>query len=168
MSGIRHWGVRLRKTKLNPIVLSMIDLDSLFSGNGKDQKIWKASDINSPKTAFPLCILTSDFSFLSMLRVGGRSCLLCFNRSMFARKILVLYEAEGQRLPCPVKWMDSFSMRNFTNAKAFDDTLPVADGLMEIGGRVKISELQLAMEDWFHRKSYLPKTANLIVEEAPR
>src|SRR5439155_1170438 len=47
---------------------------------------------------------------------------------MFARKIRVEYEDKGERLPCPLKWLDSFSMRNFTNASVFDDTLPVAGG----------------------------------------
>jgi hypothetical protein len=82
---------------------------------------------------------------------------------MFARKIRVEYDHNGQRLPCPIKWLDSFSMRNFTNASAFDDTLPVADGLMEIGRNVPLDELKAAMEDWFQRKSYLPKNATLIV-----
>ena len=84
---------------------------------------------------------------------------------MFARKIRVEYEADGQRQPCPQKWLDNFSMRNFTNASIFDDTLPVADGVMEIGARVPVSELKAAMEDWFRRKSYLPKNATLIVSE---
>ena len=35
------------------------------------------------------------------------------------------YEQNGRRLPCPLKWLDSFSMRNFTNASVFDNTLPV-------------------------------------------
>jgi hypothetical protein len=82
---------------------------------------------------------------------------------MFARKIRVEYDRNGQRLPCPMKWLDSFSMRNFTNASVFDDTLPVADGLMEIGRNVPLNELKAAMEDWFHRKSYLPKNATLVV-----
>ncbi|SPF46475.1 hypothetical protein SBA1_650024 [Candidatus Sulfotelmatobacter kueseliae] len=43
---------------------------------------------------------------------------------MFARKIRVEYEEDGRRRPCPLKWLDSFSMRNFTNASIFDDTLP--------------------------------------------
>lgn len=64
-----------------------------------------------------------------------------------------------------MKWMDNFSMRNFTNASVFDNTLPVADGLMEIGAHVPLDELQKAMEDWFRRKSYLPKDASLIVTE---
>ena len=68
-------------------------------------------------------------------------------------------------LPCPIKWLDNFSMRNFTNDPIFDDTLPVADGLMQIGTRVPLDRLRDAMEDWFRRKSYLPKQATLEVEE---
>lgn len=83
---------------------------------------------------------------------------------MFSRKVRVEYEADGQRHPCPLKWLDSFSMRNFTNAPVFDDTLPVGDGRMQIGSRVPLDELKAAMEDWFRRKSYLPKNATLVVE----
>ena len=82
---------------------------------------------------------------------------------MFARKIRIEYEKNGQRLPCPMKWLDSFSMRNFTNATVCDDTLPTADGTMEIGKNVPLNELKAAMEDWFQRKSYLPKNATLVV-----
>ncbi len=57
-------------------------------------------------------------------------------------------------------------MRNFTNASVFDDTLPVADGCMEIGLNVPLNQLRDAMEDWFRRKSYLPKEADLSVEES--
>lgn len=85
---------------------------------------------------------------------------------MFTRKIHVEYQAGGERVPCPLKWLDSFSMRNFTNASAFDDTLPVADGLMEIGARVPLEKLQEAMQDWFQRKSYLPQGAVLYVADA--
>ncbi len=73
------------------------------------------------------------------------------------------YEENGQLQACPLKWLDNFAMRNFTNASVFDDTLPVADGLLEIGARVPLEELRDAMEDWFRRKSYLPKNARLIV-----
>ena len=75
------------------------------------------------------------------------------------------YEVSGRRLPCPLKWLDSFSMRNFTNATVFDNTLPVADGVMEIGTHVPVKELKAAMEDWFQRKSYLAKGAALQVSE---
>jgi hypothetical protein len=84
---------------------------------------------------------------------------------MFARRIRVEYEQGGTHLPCPLKWLDSFSMRNFTNATVFDDTLPVADGEMEIGTTVPLDQLREAMEDWFRRKSYLQKGARLGVSE---
>jgi hypothetical protein len=84
---------------------------------------------------------------------------------MFARRIRVEYEESGRRLPCPLKWLDSFSMRNFTNASVFDNTLPVADGAMEIGAAVPVNELKDAMEDWFRKKSYLPKAARLVILE---
>jgi hypothetical protein len=84
---------------------------------------------------------------------------------MFARKIRVEYEQNGQRLPCPLKWLDSFSMRNFTNATVFDDTLPVADGRMEVGTSVPLDQLKDAMEDWFRRKSYLAKDSQLLLTE---
>ena len=84
---------------------------------------------------------------------------------MFARKVRVEYDANGQRLPCPLKWLDSFSMRNFTNSSVFDDTLPLADGRMEIGSSVPLDQLKDAMEDWFRRKSYLPKESQLSLAE---
>jgi len=84
---------------------------------------------------------------------------------MFARKIRVEYQHDGQLLPCPLKWLDNFSMRNFTNASVFDDTLPVSDGAMEIGSNVPLDQLQAAMEDWFRRKSYLPTNSNLMLTE---
>jgi hypothetical protein len=90
---------------------------------------------------------------------------LWLNRFMFARKIRVEYGENGQKLPCPIKWLDSFSMRSFTNASVFDDTLPVSDGLVEIGKNVPLDQLKEAMEDWFRRKGYLGKDAGLVVTE---
>lgn len=87
---------------------------------------------------------------------------------MFSRKISVEYEQSGERRPCPLKWLDSFSMRNFTNDQVFDDTIPVGDGQLEIGNRVPLEKLRDSMEDWFRRKSYLPAGAKLVVEENTR
>lgn len=84
---------------------------------------------------------------------------------MFSRKIHVHYKSGDGLLPCPVKWLDSFSMRNFTNDQIFDDTLPAGDGLLEVGTGVPLERLRAAMEDWFRRKSYLSKDATLVVEE---
>jgi hypothetical protein len=82
---------------------------------------------------------------------------------MFSRKLRVEYEADGKRLPCPLKWLDSFAMRNFTNDAVFDDTLPTADGELEIGARVPLEKLQVAMEDWFRKKGYLKEGHRLVV-----
>lgn len=80
---------------------------------------------------------------------------------MFSRKVRVEYEEDGERHPCPLKWLDSFSMRNFTNSSLFDDTLPVADGMIETGERVPLDQMKEAMEDWFRRKSYLREGSKL-------
>lgn len=82
---------------------------------------------------------------------------------MFARRIKVEYQSDGQWKPCELKWLDSFSMRNFTNDAVFDDTLPVSDGVMEIGARVPTETLKNALEDWFKKKSYIGKESSLRV-----
>ncbi len=84
---------------------------------------------------------------------------------MYSRQIKVSYRRDGEIVPCPIKWLDSFSMRNFTNDSIFDDTLPVADGVMRVGTRVPLDRLQEAMEDWFRKKSYLAKEQRLLIEE---
>jgi hypothetical protein len=84
---------------------------------------------------------------------------------LFARKVMVEYEEDGKRQPAPIKWLDSFAMRSFTNDQVFDDTLPVRDGLLEIGVKVPLELLRERMEDWFRRKSYLSKEAQLFVAE---
>lgn len=75
---------------------------------------------------------------------------------MFVRKVRVeRVDAAGARHACPVHWIDNFAMRNFTNDAIFDDTLPTGDGLLEIGNRVPVDRLQVAMEEWFRRKGYI-------------
>lgn len=81
---------------------------------------------------------------------------------MFARRIRVTYNDQ----PCPMKWLDNFAMRNFTNDAIFDDTLPIEDGLIEVGARVPLDRLKDAMEDWFRRKSYIGKDEQLELSEA--
>jgi hypothetical protein len=85
---------------------------------------------------------------------------------MFARRISIhRVDENGQRHPCPIGWIDNFAMRNFTNDPVFDDTLPIADGMLEAGRRVPLDRLQSAMEDWFRRKGYLKSGERLEVEE---
>ncbi len=75
---------------------------------------------------------------------------------MFARKVKIERVAEdGAALPCPIAWIDNFAMRNFTNDAIFDDTLPIGDGLLEIGNRVPVEKLEGALEEWFRKKGYV-------------
>ena len=80
---------------------------------------------------------------------------------MYSRKVHITHNGK----PCPIKWIDNFAMRNFTNDAVFDDTLPAADGLLEIGARVPLDKLKVAMEDWFRRKGYIGKEDGLVLEE---
>ncbi len=73
----------------------------------------------------------------------------------------------GSERACPVAWIDSFAMRNFTNDAVFDDTLPLEDGLLEAGYRVPLDLLRERMEDWFRRKGYLKAGERLRVAELP-
>ena len=85
---------------------------------------------------------------------------------MFVRRLSILrLDAAGAATPCPIHWIDNFAMRNFTNDAVFDDTLPVADGLLEAGHRVPIDRLGPAMEDWFRRKGYLKGEERVQVKE---
>ena len=85
---------------------------------------------------------------------------------MFVRRISVQrIDGSGTSHPCPIRWIDNFAMRNFTNDAVFDDTLPLADGLLEAGNRVPLDRLQPAMEDWFRRKGYLKAGDRLEVKE---
>jgi hypothetical protein len=96
---------------------------------------------------------------------------------MFARRIRVEYaesnDATGEPKPrpmepCPIAWIDNFAMRNFTNDAIFDDTLPLEDGLVEIGNRVPLDRLRTSMEDWFRRKGYLKPPTRLRLTELPQ
>jgi hypothetical protein len=89
--------------------------------------------------------------------------------AVFVRRLSVeRVTADGRALPCPIAWIDNFAMRNFTNDAVFDDTLPLADGLLEAGFRVPLDRLTPAMEEWFRRKGYLAMGEHLRVGEIDR
>ncbi len=84
---------------------------------------------------------------------------------MFARRIQVqLLSPQGPRA-CPLAWLDSFFMRSFTGRSAFDESLPVADGLIEVGFSVDLQALRLDLEDWLTRKFGGGKKVNLALTE---
>ena len=86
---------------------------------------------------------------------------------MFVRKLAIeRIDEAGHTHLCPIKWIDNFAMRNFTNEAIFDDTLPIGDGLLEAGHRVPLDQLQINMEAWFRRKSYLAPGDHLRITES--
>ena len=71
---------------------------------------------------------------------------------MFARKLHVEIIEDGKARPCPLDWLDSFAMRNFTGSAEFDDTLPVAEGQLEAGFRVAPGKLAAALGEWLTKR----------------
>jgi len=71
---------------------------------------------------------------------------------VYAQRFLVEVMVAGERRPCPLDWLDSFCMRNFTGSAEFDDTLPLGDGLLEAGFRVAPARLAAALEEWLSKR----------------
>ena len=71
---------------------------------------------------------------------------------MYAWKFVVEVIAGGERRRCPLEWLDSFCMRNFTGQAEFDDTLPTGEGALEAGFRVAPERLAEAMGTWFTKR----------------
>ncbi len=71
---------------------------------------------------------------------------------MYAQKFQVDVVIGGERRPCPLEWLDSFCMRNFTNAAEFDDTLPVGEGEIEASLRVSPERFAAALGAWLTQR----------------
>jgi len=56
-------------------------------------------------------------------------------------------------------------MRSFTGRSAFDESLPVADGLIEVGFGVDLQALRTDLEDWLTRKFGAGQPINLALTE---
>lgn len=85
---------------------------------------------------------------------------------MFLRTLQVTrITLEGEAITCPIAQIDNFAMRNFTNDAVFDDTLPIADGLLEVGTLVPLDLLHVRMDGWFRRKGYLTSGEYLRIDE---
>ena len=71
---------------------------------------------------------------------------------MYARKLKVEIVIHGERRPCPLEWLDSFAMRNFTGSAEFDDALPTGEGQLEAGFRVEPERLAEALSAWLTKR----------------
>jgi len=84
---------------------------------------------------------------------------------VFARKIQVQILGPHGARACPIAWLDSFFMRSFTGRSAFDESLPVEDGLIEVGFGVDLQALKAALEDWLTRKFGAGRQVNVTFTE---
>jgi hypothetical protein len=93
----------------------------------------------------------------------------CYTARMFARKLQIAVVIAGKQYPCPLEWLDRFLMRNFTGAAEFDDALPVADGRVETGLRIRPERLASAFEEWLMKsgRSGGQPVKVEVLEEAP-
>ena len=87
---------------------------------------------------------------------------------MFARRIQVQILGLHGPSACPIGWLDSYFMRSFTGRSAFDESLPVADGTIEVGFGVDLGALQEDLEHWLTRKFGEGKPVTLILTEVNR
>ena len=71
---------------------------------------------------------------------------------VYAQRFSVDVIVAGERRPCPLDWLDSFCMRNFTGSAEFDDTLPLGDGLLEAGFRVAPARFAAALSEWLTKR----------------
>ena len=71
---------------------------------------------------------------------------------MFAQKFQVYVVLDGRKQACPLEWLDQFCMRNFTLPAEFDDTLPVAEGLVEAGARLRPERFAEGLAAWLRQR----------------
>ncbi len=83
---------------------------------------------------------------------------------MFANRLRITIWESGVATPVPKAWLDQFFMRSFTGHSAFDETLPVRDGVLEASARVDSSEVKAHFEKWLHGRKMITNTAELRIE----
>jgi hypothetical protein len=71
---------------------------------------------------------------------------------MYAQKFRVNVVIRGRSQLCPLEWLDQFCMRNFTNSADFDDTLPVAEGLVEASFRLTPKRFSDGLSAWLTQR----------------
>ena len=82
---------------------------------------------------------------------------------MFARKLRLAVDER----PVPKAWLDQFFMRDFTGSSAFDETLPVGDGELEVGLGVDAAEVKVQFEKWLRGRKMIPEGTELVVSPPP-
>jgi hypothetical protein len=109
------------------------------------------SALETHKGSGQFLIASDNRSWLAS-RHPSPSPLWCYHPCMYAQKFQVDVLIRGERRPCPLDWLDQFSMRNFTNSADFDDTLPVADGRLEASFRLTPQRFAEGLSAWLTQR----------------
>ena len=83
---------------------------------------------------------------------------------MFAIRLRLTLSGPAEARPVPKAWLDEYFMRNFLGPEAFDETLSVADGLLEASRTVKPEEVRERFEIWLRGRRMIPAGTQLLVE----
>ena len=75
-----------------------------------------------------------------------------YDHEVYAQKFKVELVVGEERRMCPLEWLDQFCMRNFTNAAEFDDTLPIAEGVVEASFRVTPERFAESFGTWLTQR----------------
>jgi hypothetical protein len=78
---------------------------------------------------------------------------------VFAQRLNVSVAGE----PAPKAWLDQFFMRYFTGSSAFDETLPVDDGVLEAGYAVRPEEVEAQFGAWLRGRKMIAAGAEVAV-----
>lgn len=87
---------------------------------------------------------------------------------MFTTQLLFFLEGPEGKRPVPKPWLDQFFMRDFTGERAFDETLPLADGLVEAGRSVAPEEAAARLEQWLRRRKQISESTCVRVHARAR
>jgi len=82
---------------------------------------------------------------------------------MFAQRFELTLADNGTGKPVPKPWLDQFFMRNFTGYSAFDETLPIADGLVEASFAVDAAEVKAQLEKWLRGRKMISAATELTI-----
>ena len=99
-------------------------------------------------SAFLLCALSASAFSSSFFPYRSN----CYPDLMYAQKFQIDILIGSKRRPCPLEWLDQFSMRNFTNSADFDDTLPLADGRLEASFRLTPERFAEGLSAWLTQR----------------
>lgn len=87
---------------------------------------------------------------------------------MFALRLIFCLEGPEGRRPVPKEWLDQFFMRDFTGYRAFDETLPIADGVLEAGWGVAPEDAAARLQEWLRGRKLIDDNTGIRVEACER